>query len=108
MRFVDTNLLLYAASTAPEEEAKSRAAQAVLDSDDLGLSVQVLQEFYVQATRSGKQDRLTHHQLAISTARLRYPRPRPPGCYSLRSLWEQAGATPDPWSRQTRLRARDR
>lgn len=65
MRFVDTSLLLYAASTAPEEEPKSRAARAVLDSDDLGLSVQVLQEFYVQATRSGKPDRLTHHQAVL-------------------------------------------
>jgi len=62
MRFVDTNILLYAAATTPEEQAKSRVALSILDSDDLALSVQVLQEFYVQATRSGKRDRLTHAQ----------------------------------------------
>ena len=60
MRFVDTNLLLYALSTAPEEQSKARAARAVLEADDLGLSVQVLQEFYVQATRPGRADRLPH------------------------------------------------
>ena len=65
MRFVDTNILLYAASTAPEEQAKSRVAQSVLESDDLALSVQVLQEFYVQATRHGKRDKLTHEQAAL-------------------------------------------
>lgn len=50
MRFVDTNVLLYAASTAPEERLKKEHALAVLDAQDLALSVQVLQEFYVQTT----------------------------------------------------------
>jgi predicted nucleic acid-binding protein len=65
MRFVDTNILLYAASTAPEEQAKSRVALSLLEAEDLALSVQVLQEFYVQATRPGKRDRLTHQQAAL-------------------------------------------
>ena len=65
MRFVDTNILLYAASTAPDEQIKSRAALSLLESDDLALSVQVLQEFYVQATRPGKRDRLTHRQATL-------------------------------------------
>ena len=65
MRFVDTNILLYAASTAPEEQAKSRVARSLLESDDLALSVQVLQEFYVQATRPGKREGLTHEQAAL-------------------------------------------
>ncbi len=65
MRFVDTNVLLYAASTAPEEQTKTRLALSLLDRNDLALSVQVLQEFYVQATRSGKRDRLTHEQAAL-------------------------------------------
>ena len=47
MRFVDTNVLLYAASTAPEERSKSSVALSILEADDLALSVQVLQEFYV-------------------------------------------------------------
>jgi len=65
MRFVDTNILLYAASTDPEEGFKSQLASSILDGDDLALSVQVLQEFYVQATRSGKRDRLTHEQAGL-------------------------------------------
>ncbi len=62
MRFLDTNLLLYAISTAPEETAKNRVARDLLEKDDWTLSVQVLQEFYVQATRSTKQERITHDQ----------------------------------------------
>ena len=58
--FVDTNVLLYAASTAVDELEKRTAARAILDRDDLVLSTQVLQEFYVQATRATKQDRLAH------------------------------------------------
>ena len=65
MRFVDTNVLLYAVSTVPEEAAKSSMALALLDQEDLALSVQVLQEFYVQATRPGKQHRLSHEQAAL-------------------------------------------
>ncbi len=74
MRFVDTNVLLYAASTAPEEEGKARAAREVLEADDLALSVQVLQEFYVQATRPTKAERLTHEEAAaLVEALLRFP-----------------------------------
>lgn len=62
MRFVDTNVLLYAVSTDPVEASKSRTADDILSSRDLGLSVQVLQEFYVQATRESRADRLSHRQ----------------------------------------------
>lgn len=64
MRFVDTNVLLYAVSTAEEERGKHERALAILDAADLVLSVQVLQEFYVQATRASRADRLTHEQAA--------------------------------------------
>ena len=50
--FVDTNLLLYAISTAEDEEEKRAIARRVLLRKDLAISVQVLQEFYVQATRT--------------------------------------------------------
>ncbi len=74
MRFVDTNVLLYAVSTAPGEQVKAKAALALLEDDDLVLSVQVLQEFYVQATRSGKGDCLTHSQATLLIESfLRYP-----------------------------------
>ena len=58
--FVDTNVLLYAVSTARDEADKRVTARAILDRDDLVLSSQVLQEFYVQATRATKADRLPH------------------------------------------------
>ena len=50
VRFVDTNILIYAASPAPHEADKQNAAQRLLEAGDLALSVQVLQEFYHQAT----------------------------------------------------------
>lgn len=59
MRFVDTNILLYSVSTHPEEVQKSTIAQRLLDEDDLCLSVQVLQEFYVQATHPSRSDALS-------------------------------------------------
>ncbi len=64
MRFVDTNVLLYAISRDPQEHAKAERARELLRSRDLALSVQVLQEFYVQATRESRADRLTHQQAA--------------------------------------------
>ncbi|MGH2913264.1 MAG: PIN domain-containing protein, partial [Solirubrobacteraceae bacterium] len=64
MRFVDTNVLLYAISRDPEEQAKARRANELLAQRDLALSVQVLQEFYVQATRESRKARLTHEQAA--------------------------------------------
>ena len=51
MRFVDTNILLYAVSEIPEEADKRARAAEVLTEPDLAASVQVLQEFYHQATR---------------------------------------------------------
>jgi predicted nucleic acid-binding protein len=64
VRFVDTNVLLYAISRDPEELPKVEIANAVLSDRDLALSVQVLQEFYVQATRATRADALTHRQAA--------------------------------------------
>ena len=62
MSFVDTNVLLYSISTAPAEATKAAAAQALLRCQDIVLSVQVLQEFYVQATRSSRPTPLTHDE----------------------------------------------
>ena len=60
MRFVDTNVPIYAVSTAAEESEKRRRALEVLARPDLALSVQVLQEFYVQATRPLRPGALSH------------------------------------------------
>ena len=51
MRFVDTNVLLYSISTVPTEAAKAMQAQSLMTCQDIVISVQVLQEFYVQAAR---------------------------------------------------------
>ena len=48
--FVDTNVLLYAASSAPSESKERDAARRILQESEWGTSVQVLQEFYVNAT----------------------------------------------------------
>jgi predicted nucleic acid-binding protein len=74
VRFVDTHVLLYAISTDPVEAAKAGAARAILESTDLALSVQVLQEFYVQATRPTRQHRLSHEQASLLVESwLRFP-----------------------------------
>jgi predicted nucleic acid-binding protein len=60
VRFIDTNILLYSISTDPAEAHKRDFAVALLEDEDLGLSVQVLQEFYVQATRPTRNDAVDH------------------------------------------------
>jgi predicted nucleic acid-binding protein len=58
--FLDTNILLYSISRDAREAAKRERAVALLERDEGALSVQVLQEFYVQATRSTRPDPLPH------------------------------------------------
>jgi predicted nucleic acid-binding protein len=67
-RFIDTNVLLYSISRDPTEARKHEIAVALLDADDLALSVQVLQEFYVQATRATRKDAVDH-QIAVGLIR---------------------------------------
>ncbi len=63
--FLDTNVLLYAVSKAPAEAAKAKVALGLLDQTDAVISTQVLQEFYVQATRASRSDALSHEQAAL-------------------------------------------
>lgn len=58
--FLDANILIYSISTAADESGKRDKALTLLDRDDCVLSVQVLQEFYVEATRASRPDRLSH------------------------------------------------
>jgi predicted nucleic acid-binding protein len=62
--FLDTNILLYSISSAPDEARKRQVAIDLLDREDCALSVQVLQEFYAEATRESRSDRITHQQAA--------------------------------------------
>jgi predicted nucleic acid-binding protein len=49
--FLDTNILLYAASRNPADLTKKKIAIELITEKDFGLSAQVLQEFYTVATR---------------------------------------------------------
>ena len=67
-RFIDVNILLYSISRDRMEASKRDIAVALLDADDIALSVQVLQEFYVQATRATRPDALSH-DIAVGLVR---------------------------------------
>ena len=72
--FVDTNVLLYAISRDPEEQSKAERANEILAARDVALSTQVLQEFYVQATRETRPDALSHEQaVRLVESFLRFP-----------------------------------
>ena len=62
MRLADTNVLIYAVSKRSEDARKRTRSITVLKEPDLALSVQVLQEFYYQATRLQGPAGLTHEQ----------------------------------------------
>jgi predicted nucleic acid-binding protein len=74
VQFIDTNVLLDTNSRDPEEQDKASRANEVLAGRDVALSVQVLQEFYVQATRDNRPDPLSHEQAArLVESFLRFP-----------------------------------
>lgn len=60
MRFVDTNILVYSLDLGPSRPEKTAIALEILSQTDIALSVQVLQEFYVQATHPRRPDALPH------------------------------------------------
>lgn len=57
--FYDTNILLYAIDLNPDEAAKGVTARILTGRTDWVISVQVLQEFFVQATRPSRPGRLS-------------------------------------------------
>lgn len=59
--FVDTNVLLYSVSRQESEARKRARAREVLAARDLAISCQVVQEFYSQAVRPGR-NRMTHDE----------------------------------------------
>ena len=74
MRFVDTNVLLYAVSHLPEDAKKRRRARELLREQELAVSVQVFQEFYHQATRPARPGRLSDADaIAFLGPLLRFP-----------------------------------
>jgi predicted nucleic acid-binding protein len=74
VRLLDSNVLLYSVSGDPKEAVKAAIAAGILQASDLALSVQVLQEFYVQATRANRPHRLPHEKAsAFIESWLRFP-----------------------------------
>lgn len=68
MRFVDTNIAVYAVITGQGDERKQRIAEALLnrEADDLAVSIQVLGEFYAQVTRPSRPNSLSHQAAAAA------------------------------------------
>lgn len=71
--FVDTNVLLYAGSNALDDQAKRQIARGLLSQSDIGLSAQVLQEFYAVAVTKQRL-KMTHGEaLAVLQSLSAYP-----------------------------------
>lgn len=66
--FLDTNILLYSMSRNPAESFKRDRATILLDDDSSAISIQVLHEFYVQATRPSRSDAIPKMALTIRQA----------------------------------------
>lgn len=73
MRFVDTNIAIYSVSTHPEDERKQQIAEVILarEADNLAISIQVLGEFYTQATRPSRPGSLSHEEVMAAVEDLR-------------------------------------
>jgi predicted nucleic acid-binding protein len=59
-QFADTNIFIYSIGRDPAEMHKRVRAEEILKNRKLALSTQVLQEFYVQATRPSRRSPLSH------------------------------------------------
>lgn len=64
MRFVDTNVLIYAVSPLSDDREKQRISRDLLSegAGNLAVSIQVLGEFYGQTTRVSRPGALTHFE----------------------------------------------
>lgn len=72
--FLDTNVLLYSVSTAPDEAKKRDVALHLLDRTDCVVSVQILLEFYAQATRLSRNGAVPHdNAMQLIEGWMRFP-----------------------------------
>ncbi|MFZ4483918.1 MAG: PIN domain-containing protein [Chthoniobacterales bacterium] len=71
--FADTNVFLYAASKAPEDCGKRQVARALLASEDVGISAQVLQEFFAVAAGKKRLGLSEAEALQIVTVMMEFP-----------------------------------
>jgi predicted nucleic acid-binding protein len=70
---LDTNVLVYAFSSSSRDAAKARIAREWINREDWGVSVQVLQEFYVNAIRA--PSRLGHEEVVALIEEIASSRP---------------------------------
>jgi predicted nucleic acid-binding protein len=71
--FADTNLFLYAASKDPADARKKAVARALLEGEDIGISVQVMQELAHNATAKKRLGLTTEETENILRSLLEYP-----------------------------------
>lgn len=86
--FLDTNVLLYSITTAAAEIHKRDLARALIDAGDCALSVQVLNEFFHQATHAGRIDRLVPEDAMALILRWRRFPVQPNDLSLFDSTWE--------------------
>lgn len=95
--FLDTNVLLYSITTAPAEIHKRDVARALIDSGDCALSVQVLNEFFYQATRVSRASRLAPEDAIALIVRWRRFPVQPNDLALFDSTWEIHRRTKYSW-----------
>ena len=71
--FIDTNVLLYAASNAPADQDKRAVARRVLAEPAIGFSAQVLQEFYAAAVTKARLEMTHDEAVAVLESLAAYP-----------------------------------
>lgn len=95
--FLDTNVLLYSITATSAEILKRDAARALIDAGGCALSVQVLNEFFYQATRASRADRLAPEDaIALITRWRRFP-VQPNDLELFDSTWEIHRRTKYSW-----------
>lgn len=79
MRFVDTNILVYAVSPLADEREKQRISRELLSegAGNLVVSIQVLGEFYAQTTRVSRPGALTHFEALAFIRELKHHHVQP-------------------------------
>jgi predicted nucleic acid-binding protein len=71
--FLDSNVLVYAFSRSPRDATKARIARQWIAREDWGVTVQVLQEFYVNAVRTPHE--LGHDDAVAMIEEIAHSRP---------------------------------
>jgi predicted nucleic acid-binding protein len=71
--FIDTNVLVYAASNAVGDRAKRAVARQVLAESGIGFSAQVLQEFYAVAATKQRLGMTHEESLAVLQSLAAFP-----------------------------------